>query len=48
MITKAFKVSKMLNEYPQTLDILLETSTHFSKLKNKVLRKALAARVNVE
>ncbi len=38
----------MLNDYPQTLDVLLETSPHFNKLKNKILRKTLASRVNVE
>ncbi len=48
MITKTMKISKMLKDYPQTIDILLKTSPHFSKLKNKILRKALAARVNVE
>ncbi len=48
MITKTMKISKMLIDYPQTIDVLLETSPHFSKLKNKVLRKALAARVNVQ
>ncbi|MHB8854474.1 MAG: DUF2249 domain-containing protein [Ignavibacteriaceae bacterium] len=48
MITKSMKISKMLKDYPQTIDILLKTSPHFSKLKNKILRKALAARVNVE
>ena len=48
MITKTMKISKMLKDYPLTIDVLLETSSHFNKLKNKVLRKALAPRVNVE
>ncbi len=48
MITREMKISKMLESYPETLDILLKTSSHFNKLKNKLLRKALAPRVNVE
>lgn len=48
MITKDYKISKMLNDYPQTLDVLLKASPHFSKLNNKVLRKTLATRVTVE
>jgi uncharacterized protein (DUF2249 family) len=48
MITKDVKISKLLKEYPGSLDILLQTSPHFNKLKNKVLRKALAGRVTIE
>ncbi len=48
MITKDTKISKLLESYPETLDILLNASSHFNKLKNKVLRKTLASRVNVE
>ncbi|MCB9247762.1 MAG: DUF2249 domain-containing protein [Ignavibacteriales bacterium] len=48
MITKDTKISKMLNAYPQTLEVLLEASPHFNKLNNKILRKTLATRVNVE
>lgn len=48
MITKDTKISKMLAEYPQTLDVLINYSPHFSKLNNKILRKTLASRVNVE
>ena len=48
MITKDVKISKLLKEYPGSLDILLRISPHFSKLKNKVLRKALAGRVSIE
>ncbi len=47
MITKEIKISKMLDEYPETLETLLQASPHFSKLKNKFLRKALAGRVTV-
>lgn len=48
MITKDTKISKMLAEYPQTLQVLVNFSPHFSKLNNKILRKTLASRVNVE
>ncbi len=48
MITKDFKISKMLSAYPQTLKVLLNASPHFKKLENKVLRKTLASRVTVE
>jgi hypothetical protein len=34
MISRDTKVGKMLNEHPQTLDVLLETSEHFRKLQN--------------
>lgn len=48
MITKDLKISKMLAEYPQTLEVLIKASPHFKKLENKILRKALAGRVTVE
>ena len=48
MITKETKISKLLVEYPQTLEVLVNFSPHFSKLNNKILRKTLASRVNVE
>lgn len=48
MITKDMKISKMLARFPQTLEVLIKSSSHFSKLNNKILRKTLAGRVNVE
>lgn len=48
MITKDMKIARVLNEYPETLDVFIKTSPHFSKLKNKILRKALASRVTVQ
>lgn len=48
MITKDMKISKLLAEYPQTLEVLINFSPHFTKLNNKILRKTLASRVNVE
>ncbi|WKZ70083.1 MAG: DUF2249 domain-containing protein [Melioribacteraceae bacterium] len=48
MITKEMRVSHVLQQYPDTLEIFIKASPHFSKLKNKILRKALAGRVTVE
>ncbi|MBU2492371.1 MAG: DUF1858 domain-containing protein [Bacteroidetes bacterium] len=48
MITKELKISKMLNAYPQTLEVLLETSSHFNLLNYRVLRKTLVSRVTIE
>ena len=48
MITKDMKISKMLAEFPQTLEVLINFSPHFNKLNNRILRKTLAGRVNVE
>ena len=48
MITKDMKISKLLAEYPHTLELLVNFSPHFAKLKNKILRKTLASRVNLE
>lgn len=48
IITKDMKVSKALNLYPQTLEVFISASPHFSKLKNPILRKALAGRVTIE
>jgi uncharacterized protein (DUF2249 family) len=48
MITKDWKVSQVLDLYPETLDVFLGVSPHFSKLKNKILRKTVARRVTLE
>ncbi len=48
MINKEMKISKMLAEFPETLPVLINFSPHFTKLNNKILRKTLASRVNVE
>ena len=48
MITSNLKISKLLREYPGSLEILLKASPHFAKLQNKLLRKTLAGRVTVE
>lgn len=48
MITKDMKISKILELYPQALQVLTNFSPHFKKLNNKLLRKTLASRVTVE
>ncbi|MGE5353045.1 MAG: DUF2249 domain-containing protein [Acidobacteriota bacterium] len=48
MITKDMKISRLLEEYPGSLEALIRVSPHFRKLENKMLRKALAGRVTVE
>jgi uncharacterized protein (DUF2249 family) len=48
MISRDTKVGKMLKEHPQTLEVLLAASPHFSKLKNPLLRNTLAPRVSIE
>ncbi len=48
MITKDWKVSKVLEEYPQTLEVFVAATPHFKKLRNPLLRKVLAARVTVQ
>jgi uncharacterized protein (DUF2249 family) len=48
MITKDWKVSQVLDLYPETLDVFLGVSRHFAKLKNKVLRRTIARRVTLE
>lgn len=48
MISRDTKVGKMLKEHPQTIEVLLETSEHFRKLQNPILRKTLAPRVTIE
>lgn len=47
MVTKDLKISKLLSQYPQVVDVLIEASPHFKKLKNPILLKALASRVNI-
>jgi uncharacterized protein (DUF2249 family) len=48
MITKDWKVSKVLEEYPETLEVFVAATPHFKKLRNPLLRKTLAPRVTVE
>jgi uncharacterized protein (DUF2249 family) len=48
LITPDIKVSKLLKKYPETLSVLLETSDHFKKLNNPLLRRTLAPRVTIE
>lgn len=48
MITKEWKVDAVLSACPVTLEIFVAASPHFNKLKNALLRRALAPRVTVE
>jgi hypothetical protein len=48
MITRETKTSEIVEKYPQILEVFVKISPRFKKLKNKILRKALASRVNVE
>jgi uncharacterized protein (DUF2249 family) len=48
MITKDWKVSRVLEQYPGCVDVFIDASPHFSKLKNPMLRKVLAPRVTVQ
>ncbi|MEX0736317.1 MAG: DUF2249 domain-containing protein [Bacteroidota bacterium] len=48
MISKEWKVDAVLSSCPGTLDVFVAASPHFKKLKNSLLRKALAPRVTVE
>jgi TusA-related sulfurtransferase/uncharacterized protein (DUF2249 family) len=41
------KISKLINENPEAIEVIASINKHFSKLKNPVLRKLLAPRVNV-
>ncbi len=47
MITIDTKVSKVLAQYPEALDVFLKASPAFAKLKNPVMRKMLTPRVTV-
>ncbi len=48
VITKEMKVSEVLKNYPDTLEVFVEASPHFRKLENKILRRALASRVTIQ
>ncbi|MCZ7616037.1 MAG: DUF1858 domain-containing protein [Ignavibacteriaceae bacterium] len=48
MITKDIKISRLLAEHPQTLEVLDKFSSHFDKSNNKIQWKVIASRVNVE
>ena len=48
MITKDMRVSELLEQYPQAMDVLLKTSAHFQKLKNPLLRRFVAPRASIE
>ncbi|MBI5166654.1 MAG: DUF1858 domain-containing protein, partial [candidate division NC10 bacterium] len=47
-ITEDTKVSEVLDRYPRLLEVLAAYHPHFERLRNKVLRKVMAPRVNLE
>lgn len=48
MISKEWKVARVLSMYPETLEVFVAISPHFRKLRNPLLRRALAPRVTLE
>ena len=46
-ITVDWKISEVLQAHPELLDVLLDTSPHFSKLRNPLLRKVQSRLVTV-
>jgi uncharacterized protein (DUF2249 family) len=47
ILTPETKISEILKEKPEALEAIISLNKHFKKLKNPVLRKVLAPRVNV-
>ena len=48
LVTKNTKISQLIKEKPQVVDVIASINKHFKKLKNPILRKVLASRVTVE
>ena len=48
IVTKDTKISKIINENKDAIDVIASINKHFKKLKNPVLRKVLAPRVTVK
>lgn len=46
-INKDTKISKILKENTETIDVIASINKHFNKLRNPVLRKILASRVSI-
>ncbi len=47
IISAKTKISKLIDENKETIDVISSINKHFKKLKNPLLRKALAPRVNI-
>lgn len=47
IISAKTKISKLIDENRDTIDVISSINKHFKKLKNPILRKALAPRVNI-
>jgi len=48
ILTEETKISEILKEKPEALEAIISLNKHFKKLKNPVLRRVLAPRVNVK
>ena len=47
IISAKTKISKLIDENKDTIEVISSINKHFKKLKNPLLRKALAPRVNI-
>lgn len=47
-ITKDTKISKILKENPEAIEVIARINANFKKLQNPILRRSLATRVSVE
>lgn len=48
IVSKNTKISKILKEKPEAVEVIASINKHFRKLKNPILRKVLAPRVTVK
>jgi uncharacterized protein (DUF2249 family) len=46
-ISESTKISQLIQENPETIEVIASINKHFRKLKNPVLRKVLASRVSI-
>lgn len=46
-INSKTKISALIKENPETIEVLISVNPHFSKLKNPVLRRILASRTSI-
>ena len=48
IVTKDTKISKILKENPEAIDVIAGLNSNFKKLQNPILRRSLATRVSVK
>ena len=48
VVTKDTKISKILKEKPEAIDVIAGINSNFKKLQNPILRRSLATRVSVK